>query len=226
MAFETNYNVGGIIDEVKKVRAIMGGIIDEVKQIDNILGGTLDEIKTVDLVKTMEILKELTLVQTINEVKVVDEIKVIDEINDIKGGTLDLIKNLQIVDEVKNIGHIAGFPKYSKPFNTMVKIDIPALAGDYIGEYDIPDEEVEIFSLTVTCSGYGESDNYDIFLDEDKWFDKWYLSEVKEGLFIGTSTFVYVVPANSKLKIVFHNDSGSAKTLWFGIRMLKAPLLT
>ena len=31
MSFNVTYPAGGVIDEVKKVRAILGGIIDEVK---------------------------------------------------------------------------------------------------------------------------------------------------------------------------------------------------
>ncbi|MCR3758664.1 hypothetical protein KYB31_06600 [Clostridium felsineum] len=139
------------------------------------------------------------------------------EVNYNAGGTIDEVSSIKKIDE---IGRIVGFPQFTQPYNTMVKLDIPAISGDYVAEYDTPNYQVEIMSITVTCSGYGELDNYDIDVNGQKWFDKWYCSEVKEGLFIGTSTFVYSTPPNSKMILTFHNDSGSSKTLWFGIRML------
>lgn len=129
-----------------------------------------------------------------------------------------------VVDEIKNIGRIKNFPQLTQPFNTMVKMDIPAIVGLYEAEYETLDQDVEILGLTVTCSGYGEQDKYDLYLNEQVWFKDWYFGEVREGLFLGTSTFVYACKPKSTLKIVFHNDSGTAKTVWFGIRMLIDPL--
>ena len=239
MPFNVNYNAGGVIDEVKKLKAILGGVLDEVKQVDTILGGIIDQVKVVDLIKKIELLEKIALVERVetigklesgilDEVKVVntlneilggtiDRVKLVDEVSAIKSGTLDLLKSVTKVDE---IGKITNFPQKTQPFNEMIKVDIPAIEGVYEAEYETPDMDVEILALTVTCSGYGEKDKYDLFVNDKQWFKDWYCSEVREGLFMGSSTFVYSAPAKSRIKLVFHNDSGSAKTAWFGIRML------
>lgn len=125
-----------------------------------------------------------------------------------------------VVDEVKKIGRIVGFPEFTQPFNEMIKVDIPGVNDVFEITYTTPNEEVEILALTVTCSGYGETDKYDMFVNESQWFKNWYISEIKEGLFLGTSTFVYRTPANTTIKLLFHNNSSTSKTLWLGIRML------
>lgn len=231
MPFNVNYNAGGVIDEVKKLKAILGGVLDEVKQVDTILGGIIDEVKVVDLIKKIELIENIAHIDTIDTLKnieggtidkvklveTIDNIKKVDEITDIKGGTLNKVETVNRVEEV---GKITGFPTKTQPFNEMVKMDIPAIAGTYEVEYETPDKPVEILALTVTCSGYGEKDKYDLHCNGDQWFKDWYCSEVREGLFLGSSTFVYSTPSKTKLKLVFHNDSGTAKTAWFGIRML------
>lgn len=130
------------------------------------------------------------------------------------GGTVDKVKR---IDE---IGKIVNFPQKTQPYNEMVKLDIPAMEGPQEIIYETPDSDTEILALTVTCSGYGEKDKYDLFVNDKQWFKDWYCSEVREGLFIGSSTFVYSTPPRTTVRLVFHNDSGTAKTLWFGIRML------
>jgi hypothetical protein len=79
-------------------------------------------------------------------------------------------------------------------------------------------------SIVVTCSGYGENDYYNLFVNDELWFDTWFPTEVKEGLYIGTSTYVYVLPPSSKLKLKFVNISGTAKKVWLGVRLLRNPV--
>lgn len=232
MAFNVNYNAGGVVDEVKKIKAILGGVIDEVKVIDNILGGVLDEVKVVDLVKKIELLDKIGLIDrletlgnieggtinTVEEVKKVDLVEAVtqlDTLKNIEGGT---INEVNVVDKVNSI---TGFPQFTQPFNEMVKLDIPATTGTFTAKYETPDYPIEILCLTVTCSGYGSEDNYDLFFNEDQWFKNWYCSEVKEGLYLGSSATVYKAAPKSTLTLNFKNDSGTSKTLWFGIRMLK-----
>ena len=125
-----------------------------------------------------------------------------------------------VVGEVKKIGSIKGFPENTQPFNEMVITRIPAASGDVEIEYVTPPDDVEILAITVTCSGYGETDTYDMFVGDRQWFKNWALSEVKEGLFLGSSTFVYKTESETPIRLVFHNNSGTSKTVWFGIRML------
>lgn len=148
------------------------------------------------------------------------------------GGTVDKVKkiigleevdnvsNIENVNTIEEINKIRGFATKTQPYNTMMMEDIPAIEGEYEFEMTLPDTEVEIFAFTVTCSGYGEDDHYDLYFNDTLWFENWYCGEVKEGLFMGTSTYVYAAPASSKIKVVFKNDSGTSKKIWVGVRML------
>lgn len=169
-------------------------------QVNYNAGGVVDEVKNL---KTVEFVDGIGNLDTVNKVDVVTSIGRLDE-----------------------IGSIKGFASMTQPYNTMKMFDIaaskkdPLTLNDYEFDIVLPPIPVELMALTLTCSGYGEGDHYDLFVNGVKWFDNWYCSEVKEGLFLGTSTYVYSAPANSNIKLVFKNDSGTAKTVWFGIRML------
>ena len=181
-----------------------GGVIDEIKKIGQLNGGSLNNIEVIEAIETLknvDVVKLLEAVETVNRVLEVSEVKTVN-----------------VVDKV---AAIHGFPQFTKPYNTMVKIDVPALHGEYRYTYTTPDYPVEILAFTVTCTGYGEMDKYDIYCNGEKWFDNWYCQEVKEGLFLGSSTIVYCLPANSEIELVFKNDSGTSKIVWFGLRMLK-----
>lgn len=235
MGFNVNYNAGGVIDEVKRLKEILGGVIDRVKQVDTILGGVIDEVTVVELVKRIEMLERLGQVDNVTNLENVQNIEnvgLVGEVGNIKGGTIDLVKQvnnignleggtLNTVKEVERIGSIDGFAQFSQPYNEMVQLAVPAIAGMYAVEYVTPlDRPVEILGLTVTATGYGESDKYDLYCDDQLWFKNWYLQEVKEGLFLGSSTYVYRAAPGTHLKLEFFNDSGTSKILWFGIRML------
>ena len=147
----------------------------------------------------------------------IDKVKNLKKVDNITN--LENVNNIEVVASVDEIKRIKGFPTKSRPYNTCRKFDIPAIEGDY--EFTIPmlDVDYEILSLTLTCSGYGEDDYWDLYYNDEKWFDHWYTSEVKEGLFLGTSTYVFCAEANSSFKLVFHN-TGQAKTIYFGVRTL------
>lgn len=133
---------------------------------------------------------------------------------------IDQIKELDTVNTIEHINEIKNFPIYTQPYNEMVKLDIPALIGTYPVTFVTPNMPAEILALTVTCSGYDEEDYYDLFVGEEQWFRNWYLSEVKEGLFLGTSTFVYKAEPNTEIRLEFHNVQGTSKKCWLGVRML------
>lgn len=133
------------------------------------------------------------------------------------GGVVDKVKNITRVDE---IGRISAFPEFKQPYNEMIQQEIPAMKGSYIMNFNMPDVDCEILCITLTCSGYGKGDYFNMWCNGVQWFKNWYTNEVKEGLFLGTSTFAYKAPANSKMKIEFNNDSGTSKTVWVGFRML------
>lgn len=125
-----------------------------------------------------------------------------------------------VIDEVKKVSYIKGFASYSNPYSFMHKYYIPAL--NQMFEYEIPllDQDMEMVTITITCTGYGEDDNYDILVNDNFVFNHWYCSEVKEGLYIGTSSYVYFMESNSKMRLRFRNNSGTAKSIYVGIRLL------
>lgn len=124
------------------------------------------------------------------------------------------------VDEVKRIGGIKNFPDFTQPYNEMIYVDIPALKDTFQIDYETPDEDTELICVTVTATGYHQDDKFDMFCNGNQWFKNWYLSEVKEGLYMGSSTYVCDLPPKTKFKLLFHN-SGTAKRLFVGFRMLK-----
>ena len=205
-SFNVNYTAGGTLDTVKKVLSI--------SNIDNV-----DTLKIVDKIINLETVETINLINKLKSIDEIEKIKLIDEVSSIK--TIEEIKKVEEVKMVQEVGHIKGFPTLYKPFNQMITKSIPALKDEYIIEYITPDFPVEIMAITVTCTGYGEQDNYDLYCDNDLWFKDWYCSEVKEGLFLGTSNIVYYSPPNTKFKIIFKNASATSKTVFFGFRMLK-----
>lgn len=133
------------------------------------------------------------------------------------GGEIDRVKNIKYIEE---IGRLSAFPEFKQPYNEMIMKEIPAGLGRYRINFTLPDQEVEILGITVTCSGYGKGDHFNLWCNGRQWFKNWYTNEVKEGLFLGTSTFAYRAPANSQIEIEFVNQSETSKTIWVGFRML------
>lgn len=132
----------------------------------------------------------------------------------VAGGELDKVKKVNYVQEIKN------FAQLSQPYNKMVMMNIPAIEGIYDLSYVSPDEWTELVAITVTCSGYGENDYYNLYVNDERWFDTWFPTEVKEGLYLGTSTYVYKLQPKSDFRLRFVNMSGTSKKVWLGIRML------
>jgi hypothetical protein len=133
----------------------------------------------------------------------------------VAGGELDKVKKVNYVDRIRNFAYL------SQPFNEMVQMNIPGLEGLYRLDYESPDEEVELLSFVVTCSGYGEDDYYFLYVNNELWFNRWFPTEVKEGLYIGTSTYVYKLAPKSKITLFFVNMSKTSKKVWLGVRMLR-----
>ncbi len=132
-------------------------------------------------------------------------------------GDLNTVRKVKYVDRIRNFAYL------TQPWNKMLMMNVPAIKGVYDLDYETPDEEIEFLSFVVTCSGYGENDYYDIWVNDEHWFDTWFPTEVKEGLYLGTSTYVYVLPPKSKIKVKFTNITGTSKKVWFGMRFLREP---
>lgn len=132
-------------------------------------------------------------------------------------GDLNTVRKVKYVDRIRNFAYL------SQPYNKMRMLNIPAIEGVYDLDYITPDEDMELHSIVVTCSGYGENDYYNLWVNNELWFDTWFPTEVKEGLYVGTNSYVYVLPPSTPIKLKFVNKSGTAKKLWLGIRMLRNP---
>lgn len=133
----------------------------------------------------------------------------------VAGGELDKVKRVNYVDRIRNFAYL------NQPYNKMSIINIPAIAGVYRLEYVSPDEDMELLSLVVTCSGYGEDDYYYLYVNDELWFDTWFPTEVKEGLYIGTATYVYPLHRKSRFTLFYINTSGTSKKVWLGVRCLR-----
>lgn len=132
------------------------------------------------------------------------------------------LSNVGTVQKIEEIGRISAFPEFRQPYNEMVMLEIPGFKGSFNIEYVTPDKEMEILAVTVSSTGYGEGDKFDLKCNETIWFKNWYLNEVKEGLYLGTSTFACRVPPLTRFNVDFVNASGTRKTVWVGFRMLTA----
>lgn len=221
--FQVNYNAGGTVDEVKKIKLL--------EQIDNI--SNVEVVEEVRNLKNVEVVQNVELVDEVGNLKNVETVEGVDNVKNVevvqKVDTVGDVENVQEVNNVSTVGEVSkirGFATLTQPYNMMEMFEIPAsykdpLTGlDYELEVTLPNEDVEIMAISMTCSGYGENDHYDLFFNGKQWFKDWYCSEVKEGLFLGTSTYVYAAPPSSKIKLIFKNDSGTSKKLWLGVRML------
>ncbi len=133
----------------------------------------------------------------------------------VAGGELDKVKRVEYVKEIKN------FAQLSQPYNKMIMMNIPAVKGVYDLTWTSPNENMALLSLVVTCSGYGENDYYNLYVNNERWFDTWFPTEVKEGLYIGTAAYVYKLESQSDFLLKFVNMSGTAKKVWLGVRLLR-----
>ena len=151
-------------------------------------------------------------IDKVKKIKEIDMLNTVDKLN-----TVGSVNSIGTLDE---IGKIRGFATKTQPYNFMEEFNVPALKDEYTFTMDLPKVDCEILAITLTCSGYGEDDHYDLFFNGVQWFKDWYCSEVKEGLFLGTSTYVYAAPADSSIKLIFKNYSATTKKIWLGVRML------
>ena len=169
-------------------------------------GGKIDSISNLERIKLLELIDKIKSLDEVSTIKLLEEINLINQVDN--------------VSTVEQINKINGFATKTQPYNTMKMFDIPAIKDRYEFEMTLPNVPIEVLALSVTCSGYGEEDSYDLYFNEKLWFDNWYCSEVKEGLFLGSSTYVYSAQESSKIRLVFRNTSGTSKKVWLGVRTL------
>ena len=143
------------------------------------------------------------------------KVKKVNRVEYLADGELSLVKQVDYIDRIRNFAYL------SQPYNKMRMMNVPAIEGVYTLNYTSPNYDTEILSIVVTCSGYGEDDYFNLWVNGELWFDTWFPTEVKEGLYIGTSTYVYKCGPNTPFVLKFVNKSGTSKKVWVGFRFLK-----
>ena len=131
-----------------------------------------------------------------------------------------------VVDGVVSINL---FPEKSTPYNKTIQYEMPALEGTYEVLFDlstmpiVAGKEVELASYSFACSGYGDGDFLNVYINDTIIEDTWYTREIPEESSIGNGVAVYSIPIDSEIKVQFHNDSATSKILWFKIKLLYNP---
>lgn len=143
------------------------------------------------------------------------KVKKVNRVEYLADGELTRVKNIDYIDKIRNFAYL------SQPYSKMLLMNVPAIEGTYTLNYTSPNEDTELLSIVVTCSGYGEDDYFNMWVNGELWFDTWFPTEVKEGLYIGTSTYVYKCNPNTPFVLKFANKSGTSKKVWVGFRFLK-----
>lgn len=126
-----------------------------------------------------------------------------------------------VIDEVKNIKIPGLIASMRNPFAKGFKLDVPAIPGVYTIEY-LATEDIEIVNVGIACSGYSDEDFWELIIGDKKLYETIYTKELPETINMGGSFIsVYLVEANTLIKLGFHNVSGTSKTVWVNMRFLK-----
>lgn len=127
-----------------------------------------------------------------------------------------------IIDEIKKINFPAHlFPTKTKPFTKGFRLETPPIAGIYPKSYTAP-SDMELVDVGIACSGYGDGDFWELFIDTEKIMETVYTKEVPQHINAGTTLYTVIrIPAGSTIRLDFHNDSATSKTVWFDLRFLK-----
>jgi len=141
------------------------------------------------------------------------------------GGRVDKVKQVaqvSVVEEVKRINfpeHL--FPTKHRPFTKGFRMSIPAMTGTYETVYT-PEEDMELVDIGIACSGYADNDYWELLVGDYKVVETMYTKELPEHINMGTTLYVvHAVPAGTPMRLQFHNDSGTSKTVWFNLRFLR-----
>ncbi len=133
------------------------------------------------------------------------------------------------LDEIKKINFPAHlFPKKTKNFTTgkNLRIDCPAIPGVYASEY-ILTEDMELINVSIACSGYHDDDEWEaIFIhpdaDAETFIEAMPIRELPESMNMGNVLYtVRALEAGTKVRIEFHNISGTSKKVWPALRFLR-----
>ena len=138
----------------------------------------------------------------------IDDIDLSD-LEDYLKGQLDLIVDLlrQILDLLKNKG---GQMVHS------ISNHIPAVVAPYKFTTSF-DKDVMITGVTYSQSAWKYQDSWDLVVDGTVLFEEVGTKEIGESKQMNV---FYFVPAGKEVDIIFHNDSGNSRLVWFDIEYI------
>lgn len=131
------------------------------------------------------------------------------------------------IDEVKKVNWPAHlFPRKTLPYLKGMRLEVPALAGNYVVSYTCP-EDMELVNVSLACSGYHDTDDWELVTTapgEDPYtvVETMPTRELAESINMGHHLYiVHRLPAGSIVKFVFKNNSATSKTVWPSMRFLR-----
>lgn len=139
------------------------------------------------------------------------------EINDIDLGDLEdyLYEHIgKIIDLLKQILELLKDKGVQRIHS--ISNHIPAIVGPYKFTTKF-DEDVLITGITYSQSAWKYQDSWDLVVDGMVLFEKVGTKEIGESKQMNV---FYFVPAGKEVDIIFHNDSGNSRIVWFDIEYI------
>lgn len=133
-----------------------------------------------------------------------------------------------VIDEVKKINWPAHlFPRLTEPYyKGFLDMLLPAVPGLYTQEYECP-VDMELINVSLACSGYADGDYWEVYTtrpgeNEYCLVETMPTRELAESINMGNVLYiVHRLPAGSKIRFDFHNNSGTSKMVWPSLRFLR-----
>lgn len=107
------------------------------------------------------------------------------------------------------------FPRYKKLFPVGFRFDIPAFYRDFNWDINLPGaNKYELQSIAFSSTGYKDGDNFSIICNNEYIVHRIYTKELGQEIPIRP---VRRIDSGDNLRIVFHNDTGTSKVVWFDL---------
>lgn len=159
---------------------------------------------------------ELEKVQKVTEL---DKVNELDRINE--------LSRVEVIEQIERIGPDHIFPAEEDPYIKGIRLAIDPEDVTKEFTYKLPQDMV-LIAVSVNSSGYGDGDYWEAFYslsgkqqDEVQFVETNYTKEIPETFpmvgFLGGKK----LPKDSTIRIVFHNESTTYKTVWFTLRFLR-----
>lgn len=107
------------------------------------------------------------------------------------------------------------FPTKQKPFVKGRRILVSSSL--VVDEYTVP-SDMEFLTMSIGCSRYKDSDNWNLKVDNELVFDEVYTKDVPEGFYF---MVVREVKAGQVIRFEYMNNSMTSKTVWLNYQFLK-----